>query len=175
MGIISSQLFHLPGGASEKWAPFVQSRGWQMEISISISRSHENRRDASRIVEKPREASRSHEKTREASSSLERPREVPRRLEKALLGASMNFAKVRYQLYCSYVCLPRLRKLWLRCWGTKPANRSKTRSFFHVIRLYCYPNSVSNISDCCPRLATIYIYITWSFALYWTLKSGDVE
>ena len=108
---------------------------------------HFQYQEALRIVEKPRESSRSHEKTREASSSLERPREDPRRLERALLGASMNFAKVRYQLYCSYVCLPRLRKLWLRCWGTKPANRSKTRSFFHVIRLYRYPNIFSSISD----------------------------
>ena len=152
---------------------------WKFQFQYQeATRIVETPRESSRSPEKPREALRSHEKTREDPRSLERPRDDLRRPEKALLEASpdtLNFAKVRYQLYCSYVCLPRLRKLWLRCWGTKPANRSKTRSFFHVIRLYCYPNLVSNISDCCPRLATIYIYITWSFALYWTLKSGDVE
>ena len=66
-----------------------------MEISISISRSHENRRDAPRIVEKPREASRSPEKPREAMRKPEKPQAASRGLEKTRESSTWGFDEFR--------------------------------------------------------------------------------
>ena len=154
MGIISSQLFHLPDGGSEKWALFVLSLGWQMEIPISISRSHENRRDAPRIVENPREALRSPEKPREAMRKRKKTREASRGLEKNRGDPRKLYWRLLRTLWISrrFVISFTVRMFASRAsekYGldVKERNRSKTRSFFHVIRLYCYPNSFSNISD----------------------------
>ena len=116
-----------------------------MEISISISRSHENRRDAPRIVEKPRETSRSHE--RRPEKPLEASRRTEETRESSTVGFSGHFEFREGSLSALlFVCLPPApQKIMVQM--VKERNRSKTRSFFHVIRLYCYPNSFSNISD----------------------------
>ena len=140
MGIISSQLFHLPGGGSEKWALFVQSLGWQMEISISISRSHENRQDAPRIVENPREALRSPEKPREAMRKPEKPQAASRGLEKSREDLRKLYLGLLW-ISRRFVISSTVRMFASRAsenygWGGEEPHRSKTRSFFHVIRLY---------------------------------------
>ena len=121
-------------------------------------RRPENRREAQRSLEKPREAERRPEKTREASRGLEKNQGDPRKLYWRLLRTLWISRRF---VISSTVRMFASRASENYGLDVKERNRSKTRSFFHVIRLYCYPNSVSNISDCCPRLATIYIYITW--------------
>ena len=104
------------------------SRWWKWKVSPVCAVSGLTNGNSNFNIKKPRESSRRPENRREAQRSLkkpwenprrhEKPREASRRPEKALLEASpdtLNFAKVRYQLYCLYVCLPRLRKLWFRC------------------------------------------------------------
>ena len=79
MGIISSQLFHLPGGGSEKWAPFVLSgclwvEEWKFQFQYQeATRIVEKLRESLRSPEKPRESLRRPEKTREALRGLEKP------------------------------------------------------------------------------------------------------
>ena len=104
------------------------------------SRRPENRREAQRIVEKPWENPR----------SLKQPREASRRPEKTWESSTWGFYEFREGSLSAllFVCLPPDSRA-SENYGldVKKRNRSKTRSFFHVIRLYCYPNSFSNISD----------------------------
>ena len=109
--------------------------------------------EATRIIETPREAQRSTEKPREAQRSLEKPREAMRKPEKTLeasRGLEMTWGDPRK------LCWRLLRTLWISRrfvisstvrmfasrasenygWDVKEPHRSKTRSFFHVIRLY---------------------------------------
>ena len=151
MGMISSQLFHLPGGGSEKWAPFVQSLGWQMEISISISRRIvETPRESSRIPEKPWEAQRNLEKPWENARRPGKPLEASRRTEETQESSTGGFSG-HFEFREGFVISSTVRMFASRAsenYGldVKERNRSETRSFFHVIRLYCYPDSFSNIS-----------------------------
>ena len=131
--------------------------------------------EATKIVETPRESSRSPEKPREAERSLEKPREAMRKPEKTLeasRGLEMTWGDPRK------LCWRLLRTLWIsrrfvisstvRMFASrasenysldiKERNRSKTRSFFHVIRLYCYPNSFCNISDLTSIGYNIHLY-----------------
>ena len=88
MGIISSQLFHLPGGGSEKWAPFVLSgclwvEEWKFQFQYQeATRIVEKLRESLRSPEKPRESLRRPKKPWEASRSPKKTQEDPRRHKK---------------------------------------------------------------------------------------------
>ena len=131
---------------------------------LELSRRPENRREAQRSLEKPREAMRKPEKTLEASRGLEMtwgdPRKLCWRLLRTLWISRRFVISSTVRMFAS-------RASENYGWGVEEPNRSKTSSFFHVIRLYCYPNSVSNVSDCCPRLDTIYnIHLHYMIMLY---------
>ena len=118
------------------------------------SRRPENRQEAQRSLEKLREALRSPEKPREAMSKPEKTREASRGLEKNRGDPRKLYCRLLRTLWISrrFVISSTVRMFASRAsenysLDVKERNRSKTRSFFHVIRLYCYPNSFSNISD----------------------------
>ena len=100
--------------------------------------------ESSRSPEKPREAMRKPEKTLEALRGLEMTWGDPRKLYWRLLRTLWISRRF---VISSTVCMFASRASENYGLDVKKRNRSKTRSFFHVIRLYCYPNSCSNISD----------------------------
>ena len=136
--------------------------------------------EATRIVETPRESSRSPENRREAMRKPEKPQAASRGLEKTREDLRKLYLGLLW-ISRRFVISSTVRMFASRAsenygWDVKEPHRSKTRSFFHVIRLYFTVTPIQfQIS-----LTVVLDWIQYTFtlhdnALFWTLKSNYVE
>ena len=136
--------------------------------------------EATRIVETPRESSRSNKNRRESWEAfrsnekpwedllrrLEQTREASRSREKTSESSTgtlsghceLNFAKVNSSTVLKF---PSCASENHGC-DVKEPNRSKTRSFIHVIGLYCYPNYLWLLSSIGYNIHLHYMILLYS-------------
>ena len=131
---------------------------WKFQFQYQeATRIVETPRESSRSPEKPREAMRKPEKPQAASRGLEKTREDLRKLYLGLLWISRRF------VISSTVRMFASRASENYGWGVEEPNlqtevkqgASSTLLDSIVTPIYF------QVSLTCPRLATIYIYITW--------------
>ena len=133
---------------------------WKFQFQYQeATRIVETPRESSRSPEKPREAMRKPEKPQAASRGLEKTREDLRKLYLGLLWISRRF------VISSTVRMFASRASENYGWGVEepnPQTEVKQGASSTLLDSIVTPIHFQ-ISLTCPRLATIYIYITWYY------------